>query len=152
MTTAIAKREPRTLASREPFQAIRDDFEGMWRQLVGERMPGWLSTPMMPALDVKETPNAVEVRVDLPGFAADDINVQLANNVLTVSGTREEEEKQENEAFHRIERRCGSFSRSVALPVRVAEEKVDAKFRNGVLTVSLHKCDNGKCRKIKVQE
>ncbi|MBA4105468.1 MAG: hypothetical protein C0485_06890 [Pirellula sp.] len=152
MTTAIAKREPRTLGSWEPFQAMRDEFEGLWNQVVGERAPGWLATPLMPPLDLKETSSAVEVRMDLPGFDADDIDVQLNNNVLTVSGAREEEKKEEKATFHRIERRSGSFARSVAIPVRVAEEKVDAKFRNGVLTVSLQKIENGKSRKIKVQE
>ena len=73
------------------------------------------------------------------------------NNVLTVSGVREEEQKEEGATFHRVERRSGSFSRSVALPVKVADEKVDAKFRNGVLTVSMQKLENGAGRKIKVQ-
>lgn len=131
---------------------MRDEFEGLWNQLVGERAPGWLATPMMPPVDLKETNSAIEVRMDLPGFDAANIDVQLNNNVLTVSGTREEEKKDDQATFHRIERRSGSFSRSVAIPVRVAEEKVDAKFRNGVLTISLQKSENGKSRKITVQE
>ena len=152
MTTAIAKREPRPLGSWEPFQAMRNEFEGLWNQVIGERAPGWLTAPMMPPLDLKETTDSVEVRVDLPGFEAAEIDVQLNNNVLTISGSREEEKKEESATFHRIERRSGNFSRSVALPVKVVDDKVDAKFRNGVLTVSLRKSENGKGRKIKVQE
>lgn len=151
MTTAIAKKSSRPLKALEPFQAMRDEFEQFWNQFVAERASGWISPMLMPALDLTETPNTVEVCMDLPGFDTDDIDVQINNNVLTVSGQRQEEKKEEGATFHRIERRSGDFSRSIALPVRVAEEKVDAKFRNGVLTVSMQKLDNGARRKIKVQ-
>ncbi|BBO32285.1 Hsp20/alpha crystallin family protein [Lacipirellula parvula] len=152
MTTAISKREPRAVKAWEPMQAVREEFEGLWNQLIGERAPGWFAMQMAPALDLTETAKTVEVRMDLPGFTTDEINVQLNNNVLTISGAREEEQKEDVATFHRIERRSGSFSRSVALPTHVVEEKVDAKFRNGVLAVTLQKCADEKCRKIKVHE
>jgi HSP20 family protein len=105
----------------------------------------------MPAVDHKENKNTVELSMDLPGFAPDEIDVQLNNNVLTVIGAREEEQKVDGATLNRLERRSRSFSRSVALPVNVAEEKVDATFRNGVLTVSMQKVDNGASRKNQVQ-
>jgi HSP20 family protein len=151
MTTALAKRESRTPSTWEPLQSMRDEFEGLWSQLIGARAPAWISPAIMPALDLTENKKTVELRMDLPGFAPDEIDVQLNNNVLIVSGVREEEQKEEGATFHRVERRSGSFSRSVALPVKVADEKVDAKFRNGVLTVSMQKLENGAGRKIKVQ-
>lgn len=151
MTTAVAKREPRAVRAWEPFQQVRDEVETLWNQLTGERTGGWLAQLNVPPLDLSETPTSVEVRFDLPGFKADEINVQLSNNVLTVSGERHEERKEQSETFHRIERRTGSFSRSVALPARVAEEKVDAQYRDGVLTISMAKTEEAKGRKIKVK-
>jgi HSP20 family protein len=151
MTTAVAKREPRAVRAWEPFQQVRDEVETLWNQLTGERTGGWLAQLNVPPLDLSETPTSVEVRFDLPGFKADEINVQLSNNVLTVSGERQEERKEQSETFHRIERRTGSFSRSVALPARVAEEKVDAQYRDGVLTISMAKTEEAKGRKIKVK-
>lgn len=151
MTTAVAKREPRSVRTWEPFQQVRDEVETLWNQLTGERVGGWLGQLHVPPIDLSETPTTVEVRIDLPGFKADEINVQLSNNVLTVSGERQEERKEAGETFHRIERRTGSFSRTVALPARVAEEKVDAQYRDGVLTVSMPKTDEAKGRKIKVK-
>jgi HSP20 family protein len=151
MTTAVAKREPRAFRAWEPFQQVRDEVETLWNQLTGERTGGWLAQLNVPPLDLSETPTSVEVRFDLPGFKADEINVQLSNNVLTVSGERQEERKEQSETFHRIERRTGSFSRSVALPARVAEEKVDAQYRDGVLTISMAKTEEAKGRKIKVK-
>ena len=151
MTTAVAKREPRAVRTWEPFQQVRDEVETLWNQFTGERAGGWLAQFHMPPLDLSETPTSVEVRIDLPGFKADEINVQLSNNVLTVSGERQEERKEQSETFHRIERRTGSFSRTVTLPARVAEDKVDAWDRDGVLTVSMSKTDDAKGRKIKVK-
>lgn len=151
MNTALAKREARTPSTWEPFQSMRDEFEGLWNQMIGNRAPAWTAPPVVPALDLTENKKTVELRMDLPGFVPEEIDVQLNNNVLTVSGAREEEQKEEGATFHRVERRSGAFSRSVAIPVQVAEGKVDAKFRNGVLTVSMPKLDNGATRKIKVQ-
>lgn len=151
MTTTIAKREPRAALPWEPLQAVRDELEGLWKQLAGDRGQGSFVTSAMPPLDLSETATAVEVRMDLPGFKADEINVQISNSVLTVSGDRQEERKEEGKTFYRIERRTGSFSRSVALPARVMEDKVDAQFRDGVLTVTMHKTDDAKSRKIKVK-
>jgi HSP20 family protein len=151
MSTAIATREPRTLRAWEPLQAIRDEFEGAISNLMGDRVSGWLTPLSAPPLDLSETATHAQVRMDLPGFKADEINVQISNNVLTVSGERHEERKEESETFHRLERRYGSFSRSVQLPSRVSDDKVDAQYRDGVLSVSLAKTDDAKSRRIKVK-
>jgi HSP20 family protein len=151
MTTTLTKREPRKMRPFEPFQSMRDEMEYLWSQLVGERPSGWLAPPKVPAMDLSETADAVEVRIDVPGFKADEINVQLSNNVLTVSGEHVEEEKTEEKTYHRMERRFGSFSRSVALPAPVDEARNDAQYRDGVLTGSMPKTQEAKSRKIKVK-
>ena len=151
MSTTLTKREPRGLRPFEPLQSVRDEMEYLWSQLVGERPGGWLAPPKVPAMDLAETAASVEVRLDVPGFKADEIQVQLSNNVLTVSGEHAEEKKTDEKTYHRMERRFGSFSRSVALPSPVDEDKVDAQYRDGVLTLSMPKTQEAKSRRIKVK-
>jgi HSP20 family protein len=135
----------------DPFPSLRDEVETLWSYVTGERGTGLLTAATMPPMDVKETPEAVEVRFDLPGFKAEDVNVQLNNNVLTITGQRVEEKKKETATYHRMERRVGEFSRSVTLPAPVDDEKVDAQCRDGVLTVVMQKTPDAKSHQIKVQ-
>ena len=151
MSTTLTKREPRGLRPFEPLQSVRDEMEYLWSQLVGDRPGGWLAPLKIPAMDLSETADAIQVRMDVPGFKAEEMNVQLSNNVLTVSGEHVEEEKKVDKAYHRMERRGGRFSRSVALPAPVDEDQIDAQYRDGVLTVSMPKTLEAKSRKIKVK-
>ena len=89
--------------------------------------------------------------MDVPGLKPEEIEIQLNNGILTVSGERREEKEEKGKTFHRIERRHGSFSRSVTLPAAVAEDKVDAQCHDGVLTITLQKTEEAKSRKIKVK-
>lgn len=104
-------------------------------------------------LDVSETDQAVEVRVDLPGMAADDIDIRVENNVLVIRGERkqEHEEHDKERQFHRVERQFGSFSRSVMLPATVNDAEAVAEFQDGVLKVILPKSEVSKARRIAVK-
>lgn len=151
MTTAIEKRRSRNLQEREPFQALREEIESLWSQLIGDRGNRWIVPMTLPPLDVSETAATVEVHLDLPGFKPEDINIELSQNILTVSGHREEEKTTDEKTFHRSERRSGKFSRSVTLPASVAEDKVDAQYKDGVLSVILQKTEEAKTRKIQIK-
>jgi HSP20 family protein len=151
MATAVAKREPRTARVWDPFQSMREEIEGLWSNLARERGQAPLAPMVMPPLDLSETASAFQVRMDLPGIKSDEIEVQLNNNVLTVSGRREEEKDEKGETFHRIERRSGSFSRSVTVPAAVAEEKVEAQYKDGVLTIVLPKTEEAHSHRIRVK-
>ena len=106
---------------------------------------------MVPALDLVESDGAVEVKMDLPGMNAEDIDIQVNGNLLTISGERKEEKEEKGKSYHRIERRTGTFSRSVTLPCQIAEKTIDAKYENGTLTVSMPKSDEAKGHKIAVK-
>lgn len=151
MTTAIAKREPRTMRTWDPFQSVREEVEGLWSNLTGERGNGWFAPMVVPPIDLSENDNSVKVRMDIPGIKPEEIDVQINNSVLTVSGQREEEKEEKGQTFHRVERRSGSFSRSVTLPTAVAEDKVDAQYKDGVLTITMPKTEDAKSGKIKVK-
>ncbi|MCE9607728.1 MAG: Hsp20/alpha crystallin family protein [Planctomycetia bacterium] len=104
-----------------------------------------------PSLDLSETAETVQVRMDAPGVKPDDLDIRIAGNLLTISGKREEEKEEKDRTFHRLERSCGSFTRTVTLPCEVDQAKVDAQYREGILTVSMPKTVEAKALKIKVK-
>jgi HSP20 family protein len=103
-----------------------------------------------PAIDVVETDDAIVLKAELAGMKPEDINIEVQDNVLTVSGERRFEEEVKEDKFYRIERRYGSFSRALALPPTVDESKVDAKYDNGVLQITVLKAEVVKPKKITV--
>jgi HSP20 family protein len=105
----------------------------------------------MPAMDVYETEDKLVVIVELPGLSAEDVEVQVEDSTLTVSGKREFSSEVNEEHYHRIERRYGAFSRAVTLPPQVDARKVDARFEDGVLTVEVAKAEKAKPKKIQVK-
>jgi len=94
----------------------------------------------------------VVVKADLPGLAEADVEVQVAGDVVTISGKKEKEEKIDRKDYHRYERSSGSFSRSVRLPAEVQVDKVTAKLEGGVLQIRAPKTEaaRAKTRKIEV--
>jgi HSP20 family protein len=103
-----------------------------------------------PAMDLVETEDHFVLRADLPGMTEADVNIELEDNVLTVSGERKAEHKSEREGFYRVERAFGAFSRSLTLPKGIDPEAVGAGFENGVLEVRVPKPEQRKPRKIAI--
>ena len=105
----------------------------------------------IPALDVTETEKEIKVSAEVPGIAREDIAVSLTEGLLTVSGEKKEEKEEKSEGRTVSERRYGSFSRTVRLPAEVDAEKVEASYKDGVLTISLPKSESIKTTKITVK-
>jgi HSP20 family protein len=103
-----------------------------------------------PAMDLLEVEEAFVLRADLPGLTEEDVNIELEDNVLTVSGERKAEHEDKREGFYRLERASGSFSRSLTLPKGVDAEAVTASFDRGVLEVRIPKPEQRKPRKISI--
>jgi HSP20 family protein len=103
-----------------------------------------------PAIDVVETDEAIVLKAELAGMRPEDISIEMQDNVLTLSGDRKFEEEVKDDRFYRIERRYGSFSRSLALPPTADESKVDARYENGLLQVTVRKTEIVKPKKITV--
>jgi len=104
----------------------------------------------MPAMDLLETDSHFVLRADLPGMSEEDVNIEVEERVLTVSGERKAEHKESKDSFQRIERAFGSFSRSLTLPDGVDAEAVSASFDRGVLEVQIPKPEQRKPRKISI--
>ena len=92
-----------------------------------------------PVIDVLESKDELIVKVEVPGIEPKEINVQLAEQILTITGEKQYEKEEKDEKFYRMERSMGAFSRSVRLPTPVDITKVTAAFKNGLLTITLPK-------------
>ena len=104
----------------------------------------------IPAMDLVETEDDFILRADLPGLSEGDVNVELDDNVLTVSGERKAEHEERKEGYYRVERASGSFSRSLTLPEGVDADAVTASFDKGVLEVHVPKPAQRKPRKVTI--
>lgn len=135
----------------EPRRNFLDEMENMVTRLWHDGEDGWFGSRNAPSVDIAETDSDLELKFDLPGVASKEINIQLNGIVLTVSGERKEEKEDKGKTYHRVERRVGTFSRSITLPCPVEEDKVAATYDEGVLTITLPKTEEGKTRKIPVK-
>ena len=104
----------------------------------------------IPSMDLVETQDDFVLKADLPGMSENDVNVELENNVLTISGERQAEHEEQQEGYYRLERATGSFSRALSLPEGIDADAVAATFDNGVLTVRIPKPAQVKPRKVKI--
>ncbi|MDX6682192.1 MAG: hypothetical protein QOG94_2231 [Solirubrobacteraceae bacterium] len=104
----------------------------------------------IPSMDLVETQDHFVLKADLPGMGETDVDVELENNVLTISGERKTEHEEQHEGYYRLERATGAFSRSLSLPEGIDAEAVEAAFDNGVLSVRIPKPAQAKPRRVKI--
>jgi HSP20 family protein len=104
----------------------------------------------IPAMDVVESGDEFVLRADLPGLSEGDVNIEIEDNVLTVSGERKSEHEERKEGYYRVERSSGSFRRSLTLPEGVDADAVKASFDKGVLEVRIPKPVERKPRKVAI--
>jgi len=131
---------------------LRDDLNSFfelpfWSSFArgGQLFTGW-----SPALDLYQSNDNVVAVVELPGMRKEDIEISLHDGTLTISGERKRESSSSGEKAQRSERYIGTFRRSIALPTRVDANKVSARYRDGILTVTLPKAEEVKPKQIQV--
>ena len=105
----------------------------------------------VPAVDVLEEADHIRIVAEIPGVQPDDIKISLENNLLTISGTKQQQAEEKTERVHRYERVYGAFERSFTLPSSVEANDIKANYDNGVLTITLPKSERAKPRQINVQ-
>ncbi len=104
-----------------------------------------------PAVDIHETKESFVVQAELPGMKQEDIQITIVENTLTLKGERRQEQEVRQDGYTRVERAYGTFQRALELPSVVDAAKVQAKYKDGVLTIELPKKEEAKPREIKVQ-
>ena len=118
-------------------------FRGLDRPFTGYK--AW------PAIDVAEQENAIVVRAEVPGCKAEDIEISVYNNTLTVSGEKKLAEEKKEKGYYHVESTYGSFRRELTLPTDVDNAKVEAACKEGVLSITLPKAAKSKAVKVKVK-
>lgn len=151
-STLTPSRSQSLAAPRDSFSALRKEMDDLISGFFGTGTTNWLApTDNVPALDVVESDKAFMVKMDVPGMEAKDFHVQVHGSTLTLSGQRHEEKVSDDKTFHRMERRSGSFSRTITLPCKINEDEVAAEYLNGVLSLTLPKSEEARAKKITVK-
>lgn len=104
-----------------------------------------------PSVDVSESDDAITVKAEMPGMEKEDIDITVSEGLLTLSGEKKDEHEEKKENYHVRESRYGSFRRTVRLPASVEADKIDASYKDGILTVSVPKSEKAKSKKIEVK-
>src|ERR671925_1731482 len=132
------------------LDSLQSDMNRLFDRFFGGRAPNDTSRRWIPAMDLLETEDHLVLRGDLPGMTEDDVNIEIKDHVLTVSGERKAEHEDKGEGYHRVERAFGSFSRSLTLPAGVDAGQVEANFDNGVLEVRIPKPAEAKPTRVQI--
>lgn len=145
-----------TLVRWDPFRdlvGIQDELNRLFGRTFtgGESMRPSATGAWMPAMDVFEGDDAIVAKLELPGIEPNDVEVAVGDATLTVSGKREFASETNEENYHRVERRYGSFARSITLPQTADVEKVGASFDRGILTIEVPKVERAKPKKIEIK-
>ena len=122
-------------------------FDDAFTRPINLRDGGWSA----PAIDMYQTDDEVVVRAALPGFKADEVQINVTGDVLTLRGEIKQQEEQKERSWHIREHRWGSFERSVSLPTEVTADQAVADFENGILTITLPKAEEVKPKTISVK-
>ena len=124
-----------------PFLSLQQEMNSIFNRfseniLSPFREDAWST---FPKVNIKESKNKVEVSAELPGLDKKDIEINIKDNVLTLRGEKRLENETKEENYYRMERSYGAFNRTISLPSEVQTDKTDAKFKNGILTISVPK-------------
>ncbi|MFI5303360.1 MAG: Hsp20/alpha crystallin family protein [Nitrospiria bacterium] len=133
-------------------------FRNFWREPrfsfgwpEGLRMRNEGLIPEVPAVELYDEKDEIVVKAELPGMSKEDLEINLAGDILTIKGEKKKEEEVKEKDYYYSERAYGSFERSIDIPQKVVPEKVSASFKNGVLEVRLQKTEEAKKKEIKIK-
>jgi HSP20 family protein len=140
-----------TTRSPQGMKTLRDEMEGLLGHFWGDPREGWWTGEIAAPVDVAEMENGFEIRMDVPGMNAKDLNIHVNGNVVMIGGERKQELDEKGKAWHRVERRTGTFTRTVTLPCNVNENEVVAEYVGGVLAVKLPKAADARPKKVPVK-
>ncbi|RLB12250.1 MAG: Hsp20/alpha crystallin family protein [Deltaproteobacteria bacterium] len=136
-----------SLLGRDIFDRFDRLFEDFELPSLFEEKEAWV-----PAFDVIEKEKEYVVTAEVPGIDPKDIDITISNGILTIKGEKKREQESKDENYYYMERQYGTFQRSFRLPDEVKTDEVDAKYKNGVLTLVLPKAHVGNVKKIEIKQ
>lgn len=143
------------LSKLEPFReltTLQDRLNKVFEGLLPESAISKSSGEWIPAVDVYEDKESVTIEVEAPGLKEEDLKVSLENNTLVISGERKFEKEENDKNYYRMERSYGSFARSFLLPDNVDAAAIKAKYKDGVLKLTLPKKAESKPQSIPIEK
>jgi HSP20 family protein len=122
------------------LDSLQSEFNRLFDSFIGNGgRPDVRTRRWVPAIDLVETDDHLVLKADLPGLSKDDVNIEVKDDVVTVSGERRAENEEKADGYYRVERAFGRFSRSLSLPHGVEADAIDAEFTDGVLEIRIPK-------------
>jgi HSP20 family protein len=137
-----------------PLMGFRRDIDKLFEDFFEERLPAVMwgnGKGHLPALDVRETDEALIVEAELPGLKPNEFEVKAEEGILSICAERKQEKDEKTRNYHRIERHYGRMERKLALPTNVESEKAEASYKDGVLTVTLPKKPGAKTKSVSIK-
>jgi HSP20 family protein len=138
----------------EPFWSLSPfgaTFGRLFEDFCSRRLPEIESGLLAPAMDIEESPDEFVVTLELPGLKKDEVKIQFENGVLQVSGEKKSQREEKKASWHRVERRYGSFCRTLTVPSGVDTQHLKAELRDGVLSIHLAKLEEAKPTSIPIE-
>ncbi len=135
-------------------QPGRDIFGKRFSDIMDEFFNDAVATrrdTFVPSIDISETEKQFVIDVEVPGVDKKDIELNIENNTLTISGERKFEKKEDNKQYHRVESHYGTFSRTFSLPDNVNTESINATYNNGILSITVDKSEQQMKKQIKIK-
>jgi len=129
--TLIKYNRPSGNIAGKHFSDIMDEF---FNEAISNR-----TSTFTPSINISETDDQFSIEVEIPGMKKEDIDINIENNTLTISGERKQKTEEDGRRFHRVETNFGSFNRSFQLPDHVDEDSIEATYSNGLLQINMGK-------------
>ena len=142
---------PYTKRNRNNLATLHNDMDDLFDSFFRGLDKPFAGYKAWPAIDVAEDEESIAVRAEIPGCNAEDIEISVYGNTLTISGEKKLKEEKKEKGYYHVESSYGTFRREITLPTDVDPDKVDAACKDGVLTVTLPKAAKAKAVKVKVK-
>ena len=130
---------------------MRREMDRLWESFTREHFPSTFDYDWVPSLDLSDRGERLVAELEVPGMDPKDINISVTGDLLTVSGEKKREKEEKERNCHLVERSYGKFSRSIRLPSIVDPDRVEASYKEGILTITLDKTEQAMTKKIAVK-
>ena len=147
MERAITTRRENRLGTR-----FQDEMNNIFARFLGDNDLLWSENrTFWPAIDVAEHEGEVVVKAEVPGCKPEEVEILVQDHIMTIKGEKKDRTEEKKENYYHLESRHGVFRRDITLPAEINAEKIQAKYQDGVLTITMPKTEKAKARQIKIE-
>ena len=136
---------------RGELERMRREMDRIWERSIRESPTSTFEQDWHPSLDMLETEKSLVVEVEVPGINPNDIDILVTPEMLTISGEKKQKPGEKEKNYHVVERAHGRFSRSIRLPTAVNPDQVEARYKDGVLRITMGKSETAISKRIEVK-